>query len=223
LSLPAPFNAATAALNSDAVAGAPADQKLGVYVWAVDRYRKGYPRLAYAPAGSVENPGAWRYLTGVDAAGAPRWDTSAAAARPVFDTGDPSPGCIGEMHVSWVAPLDRWVMLYNCLVDEASGLSVVRARTATAPWGPWSEPTEIFHPGTDGGWCRFIHKPRMPACDRLGADNLSPALTAAEGSPYGPYVLDRFTRATPDGAEITFLLSTWNPYQVVVMRTVLSA
>jgi hypothetical protein len=228
--LPAPLNAATAALNSESVPGAPVDDKAGVFVWAVKQYRFGYPQLAWVPSGSVETPSAWRYFGGFDTAGKARWLTEAAlttppptGAQPVFATGDPEGGCIGEMHVSWVAPLQRYVMLYNCVIDRQKNLAVVRARTAERPWGPWSAPSEILHPATDAGWCRYLHQQRTPACDQLGADNRTLFLTPAEGAPYGPYVLSRFTRPKDGGAELTFLLSTWNPYQVVVMRTTLTA
>ena len=43
------------------------------------------------------------------------------------------------------------------------------------------------------------------------------------GGAYAPYQLPYHTGRTPAGAVLYYLLSTWNPYQVVVMRTVLSA
>ena len=44
------------------------------------------------------------------------------------------------------------------------------------------------------------------------------------GGEYGPYVIDRYTRALPGGrAAVYFVLSTWNPYNVVEMRMVLQA
>jgi len=103
-------------------------------------------------------------------------------------------------------------MLYNCH-------GAVRARFALAPWGPWSEPTEIFQPGKDGAFCRYMHAVRETCTDTIGGDNVDTSTgNDAAGDPYAPYVLTRFTRPTPEGAEIYFLMSTWNPYQVVVMR-----
>jgi hypothetical protein len=206
----------TASLNANNIAGIPAAQNLGVYVWGVKLYRESYPTLAYIPAGSVENPAAWRYLTGLDANGGPLWGSDPAQGKPVFNTGDPGTGCVGEFSVSWVAPMQRWLMLYNC--NQAGGtVGDVKARLATAPWGPWSDPTEVFHPGTDAGWCHFMHRPSTnpPCADLLGGQGSGDAA----GDPYAPYVLSRFTRSTTFGTEIYFLMSTWNPYQVVVMRT----
>jgi hypothetical protein len=223
--LPAPFHYAGAAVNTNTVSGTglPAGQQ-GVYVYGVDRYRLGYPYLAFVPEGTVETPGTWKYYKGLDAAGAPQFDTIDKATR-LYTTGDlPSngiglPGCLGEMHVSWVGPpLSRWLMVYNC--EDVNGPDVIKARVAPAPWGPWSEPTEIFHPDTDGGWCRFMHHNVTPACDALvgGPTEIDP-----ESQPYGPAVLSRYNAATANGVELTFVMSTWIPYQVVVMRTELTA
>jgi hypothetical protein len=42
------------------------------------------------------------------------------------------------------------------------------------------------------------------------------------GGEYGPYVIDRYTRAAaPDRATVYFTMSTWNPYNVVEMATTL--
>jgi len=217
--LPANFNY-TAAINSNNISGLPAAQNLGVYVFGVHLYRESNPTLAYVPAGSVENPAAWRYFTGLDANGNPSWSADPAVGQPVFTTGDPSSGCVGESSVSWVAPMQRWLMLYNCQRGPDGKFVLggsVKARLAVAPWGPWSAPTEVFKPDTDNAWCRFMHRPSSanpPCADLLGNQGSGDA----EGAPYAPYVLSRFTRSTTFGTEIYFLMSTWNPYQVVVMK-----
>ena len=58
-----------------------------------------------------------------------------------------------------------------------------------------------------------------------GPDGLSdPGREHEWGGEYGPYVIDRYTRALPDRrAAVYFVLSTWNPYNVVLMRMVLEA
>jgi hypothetical protein len=207
--LPPEFNY-TASLNANNVPGIPADQNLGVYIWGIDRYRASYPTLAYVPAAGVESVQEWRFLTSVNDDGAPNWNRS-SAGPPMFT--DPSPGCIGEFSVSWVAPLEEWLMLYNCG-------GTIQARLARAPWGPWSGPTEIFKPDIDHAWCRYMHAENYPPCtDHLDGDNSIQTGLKDNGQPYAPYVLSRFTRATPQGARIIFLMSTWNPYQVVVMQT----
>jgi hypothetical protein len=44
------------------------------------------------------------------------------------------------------------------------------------------------------------------------------------GGLYAPFVLNRYTRAgaTPNSATIYWLVSTWNPYEVDVMRSTLA-
>jgi len=39
------------------------------------------------------------------------------------------------------------------------------------------------------------------------------------GGEYGPYIISRFTSETEQGCRIHYTMSTWNPYQVVVMRS----
>ncbi|WP_163507342.1 DUF4185 domain-containing protein [Fodinicola acaciae] len=199
----------TASVNSDTIAGLPADQRKGAYVYGVPNYRASYPYLAYVPAGSVADQSSWRYFTGLDAGGSPLWSADPAQASNVFNTGDQRP-CIGEFSVSWIAPLQKWLMLYNC--DPG-----VVARFSDTPWGPWSAPSTIFSPGADNGLCHFIHDGSRD-CDNThepGATN--------GGGPYAPFILSRYTSGNSTSATIYYLLSTWNPYQVVVMRATLHA
>ena len=39
------------------------------------------------------------------------------------------------------------------------------------------------------------------------------------GGEYGPYIMARYTKSTGNGCQIFYTLSTWNPYQVVIMRS----
>jgi len=39
------------------------------------------------------------------------------------------------------------------------------------------------------------------------------------GGEYGPYIMARFTSVLEGGCRIYYTMSTWNPYQVVVMRS----
>jgi hypothetical protein len=38
-------------------------------------------------------------------------------------------------------------------------------------------------------------------------------------SQYGPYIIHRFTKAVDGKCRIFYTLSTWNPYQVMIMQT----
>lgn len=51
-------------------------------------------------------------------------------------------------------------------------------------------------------------------------DGLSdPGLGDEPGGEYGPYIMARYTRKNGDICRIYYTLSTWNPYQVMVMRS----
>jgi hypothetical protein len=93
----------------------------------------------------------------------------------------------------------------------------ITLRSAAAPWGPWSDGAVIFHPQRDGAYGRYMH-----VASRSGkeADNLSDRNREEKmGAEYGPYIMSRYTRATGQGCRVYFTMSTWNPYQVVVMQT----
>lgn len=188
--------------------GLPGDGP-GVLFWASGRYRQSNPYFAFAPAGDIEKPNAMRYFAGLDGAGMPVWSGREADAAPLFEQ-----PCLGELSVTWNAPLRKWLMLYNCAVPE----NKIFVRAADRPWGPWSEPEILFDPEPDGGTCRFMNAPGR-RCPSVVTDPHSPDVA---GDVYGPYVIDRFTTGE-DGASSTihFAMSTWNPYTVVLMRATL--
>ena len=110
-------------------------------VFAVPRYRASIPYLALAPRKTSGDPATWSFFAGtVD--GHPQWVTlkewesvpSVGQWTPPPGAeiyADPNPGqrCVGEHQVTWNAPLDAWLLLYNC-----SG--TIAARFAPEPWAP---------------------------------------------------------------------------------------
>jgi hypothetical protein len=212
-----------------------ADQRRGVFIFGVPRYRAGVPYLAQAPSETFADPLTWRFFVGRGADGQPQWVSHAEWAAVAPKASRPSawrpPGepeiflppsseeyCIGEFSITWNRPLGRWLMLYNCARR-------IWARIAPAPWGPWSAPTELLG-GEDGVGCRLVmvadgcgkRRDYWPAQRRNGK--------FVAGGFYAPYVLDRYTSAAAaDTASrrstIYWLVSAWNPYQVTVMRTTL--
>ena len=223
----------------------------GVPVFGVARYRASIPYLAIAPPATFGDPATWRFFAGSvgghptfisrqewesgrDGSGA--WappSTAELYADSVIDGLDER--CIGEHSVTWNAPLRAWLLLYVC------GPFRVEARTAPEPWGPWSEPTVVLSllhdPGIlctlimppDGAGCpdpTDPAKPRIsywpPLATPLSGGNVVPGIL------YASFVMDRFTEnATPPDADsvrqatIYWLVSTWNPYQVAVMKSTL--
>ena len=209
------------ALDSNAVDGIPTDQRLGTYVFAVPRYRASVPYLAYASPASLGDPTSWRFFIGRRTDGSPLWVSEEVWRRgsggPWRPPGSPelfdSDRCIGEFSVTWNKPLGVWLMLYNC------GGHIV-ARSARYPWGPWSRSSEILSPDKDGAPCRLL----MTAQGCGNQQRYHDQSTFVPGGFYAPYVLDRYT--TPllptkftRRARIYWTLSTWDPYQVSIMRT----
>ncbi len=135
------------AVNARLPPGLPDNQRLGVFIFGVPRYRASIPYLALAPIRSLGNPGSWKFLVGHGRHGQPiwvshdEWVRSAQSAgggdgmswRPpgrseLFVPAADSGRCVGEFSVTWSAPLHQWLMPYNCQ-------NRILARVAAAPWG----------------------------------------------------------------------------------------
>jgi hypothetical protein len=219
--MPTGFVYATA-VDSSPLTDLPEDQRRGVFIFGVPRYRASVPYLAYSPAGSLADA-TWAFFTGREANGRPKWVTrgewnaarlpwrppgEAEVFRPPTNLGR----CLGEISVTWNRPLHMWLMLYN-------GVLGIAARVAPAPWGPWSEPTRLLG-GPDDIGCKLVMTP--DGCgnrrDFWPDGHINGKFVG--GGLYAPFVLDRYT--TGDGGRrstIYWVVSTWNPYEVNVMRT----
>jgi hypothetical protein len=177
-------------------------------VWGSGRYRESDVYLACVPLNAIEDPAAWRFLTGWGLDAHPQWHEDQRLAVPLFDQRQ-----VGELSVAWIEPLAVWLLLYNAGTPRG-----INARVASSPWGPWSDPFVLFDPGWPGlGYGHFMHV-------KDGADTLSDAGRKHEwGGEYGLYLIHRYTRgvASSDAAirqaQVYFVLSTWNPYNTVLM------
>lgn len=207
----------------------------GIAVFGVPRFRNSVPYLAIAPRATFGDPATWFFMIG-RLAGNVSWVT-----RTQWESGHntqlqwvPPPGaeiyeglpprerCVGEHSVTWNAPLHVWLMLYNCGVFGVS--SYLEARFAPEPSGPWSAPTMILNADDRRVACLLIEVKR-------GCPGKIPLPDGGKKNPgrfYAPFVMSRFTEdATQPGAgqpkrtKIYWLLSTWNPYTVVVMQSTL--
>jgi hypothetical protein len=218
------------AINTTLQTDLPANQRLGILIFGVPRYRASVPYLAYALEGSFADPATWQFFSGRGPDGRPDWVSRtawerAAGAQPMewMPPGDPeifTPAleagrCIGEFSVTWNRPLGMWLMLYNCRAG-------IEARVAQAPWGPWSAPTLILGGGDKIG-CRLVMTPEGCVNQRDFWPDRHPDGKYVPGGFYAPFVLDRYTTATSVDRESTiyWLVSSWNPYEVTVMRTTL--
>ncbi len=103
-----------------------------LYLWGIPSGRFGGVQLMRVPAttDAVEDPAAYSYFAGIDAAGAPRWSDQLADAETIVDP------TVGELSVMWSDYLDRWIMTYS----DAGNAYI---REGVTPWGPWGEPIEL--------------------------------------------------------------------------------
>ncbi|MEQ1508703.1 MAG: DUF4185 domain-containing protein, partial [Myxococcota bacterium] len=190
----------------------PVERDGWVYQFGTGDFRRDGVRLARVPTASIE--------TGADTA---LYDPSGAAwvappgpVDPLFETDG-----VGELSVTAVD--GWWIALYQReLHDPVTGAIVdnrVVVRLATAPEGPWSDAATVIDmadPAFQAAHCcvgatcpgdQILH------CDRAGL--------------YGAYLLPAITvTPTADGGAtlaLPFLASTWDPYDVVLFTTTVTA
>jgi hypothetical protein len=199
-----------------------------------------------------------RYYTGtVD--GVPQFSPDEADARPLdLDAGQTgvqtaeAHDIVQQMSVSWVEPLNKWIMLYgggisivpkaplpNCGVlelfarfecrDVDIGNGAVRLRSADRPWGPWTAPQDVLVGGDPrvpgSGQFRPGGVLHHPDCEgETCADHTQTPyyLERETGFLYAANIIEEWTEATPQGAVLYWNASTWDPYRVVLARTRIS-
>jgi hypothetical protein len=197
-----------------------------IYFWGTEgakQYRRSPVYLARLRADAIATGDGRQYFYGFGPEGGALFARdNESAAVPLFHDyipGDPNPhDCAGEVGVEWNNYLRRWVMLYNCANASPDNPPGVYMRTALLPWGPWSAPQTIFNAKRDGGLCAFIHRavtPNEPQCDNLSG----PKRMDVNGGAYGPYFISRFTTGAGATSTFFYVLSTWNPYEVVIMKS----
>lgn len=179
-----------------------------LYIYGSGPYRKSSVFLARIKPAELANRSQMRYFGGVGADGKPQWSARESEAAPFFHH-----DVVGEFSVAYCKPVKRFVMLYNSPAPRG-----ITLRSALSPWGPWSEGETIFDPWRDGGYGHFMHIPSDFKTDK--PDVLSdPGREAMWGGEYGPYIMTRYTTGGKGRCRIFYSLSTWNPYQAMVMQT----
>ncbi|MGH3694612.1 MAG: DUF4185 domain-containing protein [Pseudonocardiaceae bacterium] len=169
------------------------------------RYRSSDVYLAIKPAARLAEPGGFLFYSGgVDE---PQWSTEEEKAVPLLGEGS-----VGELSVRWNPLLGAWTCLYNAdwPADRASVGGIVM-RWAKRPWGPWSAGDIAF--SVSDGLGRFMHLPNVDHTQEgFGVDRGRDL-----AGMYGPYQIPQYSRQTEHGVQIYFTMSTWNPYQVMLM------
>jgi hypothetical protein len=162
------------AVDGETAFDLPPEQRLGIYVFGVPRHRDSVPYLAYAPPGTIADPGAWKFFVGRKPNGQPSWidrEEWDGGHRPGHPDLFESIGCgphVGEFSVTWNRVLHVWLLLYQDCNPSGSGGQVVVFRVAAAPWGPWSDASILLDPNRDHPWCHLLWEvPRVKRCGIL--------------------------------------------------------
>ena len=103
-------------------------------------------------------------------------------------------------------------MLYNC--GKPRGIVM---RTSEQAIGPWTDAQVLFDP--KDGYGKFMH---ISWKDRKTDSVHDPGRENDYGGEYGPYMIPRFFRGDRKETTIYFLMSIWNPYNVVLIKAKLS-
>jgi len=185
-----------------------------ILIWGTGPYRRSDAYLAIVPAAQFESGQGTRYFAGLDAANAPIWSNKESDSSIIAKN-----GTMGDLSVTWCKDLGLWLMTYDSRDPAPRGILFSYSLT---PWGPWSEPQVIFNPMRDGALGKFIHNPQAIPDDGLsgpviGKGQANPG--AVHGGDYAPYVVERWTKVQGSELSIYYVLSTWNPYVVVLMRS----
>ena len=185
-----------------------------IFVWGTGAYRKSDAYLSIVPAAQFETGKGTRYFAGLDAGSAPVWSEKESDARAMVQN-----GTMGDLSVTWCKDLGLWLMTYDSREPAPRGILFSYSR---APWGPWSEPQVIFNAMRDGAIGKFIHNPQANPDDGLagpviGKGQANPQ--AVHGGAYAPYVIERWTKVQGSELSIYYVLSTWNPYVVVLIKS----
>ena len=185
-----------------------------VFIWGTARYRQSDAYLSIVPSANIESGQGTRYFAGLDAKGAPTWSESESNARPVIQN-----GTMGDVSVTWCKDLRLWLMTWDSRLPAPPGILFSYSRT---PWGPWSEPQIVFNAARDGALGKFIHDPGVRPDDGVAGPVIGKGQTnprAVHGGAYAPYVVERWTKVRDGELDLYYVLSTWNPYVVVLMKS----
>jgi hypothetical protein len=193
------------------VSGAP-DGGPFIFIWGTGEYRQSDAFLSIVPEAEFESGKGTRYFSGLDASGSPSWSDKESDAMPVLKDGS-----LGDVSVTWCKDLNLWLMMYDSR-KQPVGVMFSYSRT---PWGPWSAPQVVFNMVRDGGLGRFIHKADTDdgvAGPVLALKNHADP-GAIRGAAYAPYVVERWTKVDGSHLSLYYVLSTNNPYVVVLMKS----
>lgn len=190
-----------------------------------------------------------RYFAGLTPEGVPLFTSVEADGVPLdLDANTPGeqPGerhdIVGQMSISWIPSQKRFVMLYGGDLSPAflklifgtdmssvkhDPLGSIFVRYAEHPWGPWTPPRAVLHAGDPIAGPAAQYGPggimHHPSCKGATCAPTEPAFASRpneHGRLYAPSIIEPWTEERAEGAvDLYWNVSTWNPYQVVLMKT----
>lgn len=173
-----------------------------LWIYGVGKYRNDQVYLARAHLLQLPDRSSWQYY---NAPGSYLAEESNAQPLPLPLAANDAETCVGELSVRKHPTQELYFMAYNC--DRTPGADQgphhIRLRVARAPEGPWSEPLTIVQEHElDGAVTHEKSRGSHPT------------------DVYGPYLIPAwFSDPEPGVVELAYTLSTWNPYQVQLVRT----
>lgn len=237
----------------------------GVFLWGRPHFggiaaqgRDAQLYLAWSPmpVPDAERRFDWkpRYFAGLDAAGRPSFVERELDSKPL-DLDAAQSGAqpqelhdiVGQMAISWLPALQRYVMFYGGELPTAFLDAIFRGdvthvahdprgslyvRFAEHPWGPWTQARELLAAGdvSPTAQASGLYAPggilAHSNCTAANCARYEPAFRALGGNNngvlYGANIIDAWTMQRSGEVDLYWYLSTWNPYHVLLMKTTLA-
>jgi hypothetical protein len=184
-------------------------------VWGTGAYRASEIRLAMLDTEGLRRLANQREQVPTAKLGLRYWDGSGWSldenqAAPLF-----RPGAYGELSVRWIPGAGRYALLTATGPEDPAGTAIT-LRWADTPPGPWTPRLRLLDWVATGmspdPFTRFI---KASSDDPVG-ESIFSAQARGTGAAYAPYLFD--SRRDSDDLVLRYTLSTWNPYQVVLME-----
>jgi hypothetical protein len=197
-----------------------------ILIFGEGKYRKSDIYLSSVPISSFVSGVGTLYFAGLTN-GQPAWTTVETNAVPIVQD-NPTNGpawpndspTVAHLSVAYATGLGLWLMAYDG-GRNAIETDGVYFSSAAQPWGPWTKPQLIFNAFRDLGYGVFMFNPTNIPTGPAGptADPAKNSPTTTPGVVYAPNLIEPFITVSNSTLYIYYLMSTWNPYTVVKMRS----
>jgi hypothetical protein len=129
---------------------------------------------------------------------------------------------VAWISAAWLEEAGVWVLMHSTSNDQDALEAPIVARIGNSLWD-WSSEIALFDPRREQAYGNYMHWPGVDDIPkRVGPED--PAGYDQAGHAYGAYLLDGFSNWTPETRtlDLFYLMSTWAPYQVQVMHSILT-